>query len=261
MRLLAVYLLLAFGLAGAHAAELRVALGLQEGFVRPAAGKAQTGGLVAFNEELARELCRRLQARCTLLNLPFAEILPTVEEHRVDLGFGNFLRTPERERRVDFSDPIWRSSSRLLALSATARRYAGHPDGDLTPDRLRQVRIGAIVDTQQQAYLRDVAGDHGLVVVGIATMAETMNQLRDGKIDFALLPMLSAYALAAREPPGSYEFVGPPVTGHGLGGSVHIALPKGEDGLRKALNKAIAAMRADGSWHRIVRRHFPFNLD
>lgn len=261
MRLLAVLLLLILGLAGARAAELRIALGLQESFVRPAAGKAQTGGLVAFNEDLARELCRRLQARCTLLNLPFAEILPNVEEHRVDLGFGNFLRTPERERRVDFSDPIWRSSSRLLALSATARRYAGHPDGDLAPDTLRQVRIGAIVDSQQQAYLRTVAGDHGLSVVGIATMAETIGQLRDGRIDFALLPMLSAYALVGREPLGRYEFVGPPVTERGLGGSVHIILPKGEERLRQALNRAIAAMRADGSWHRIVRRHFPFNLD
>lgn len=46
-----------------------------------------------------------------------------------------------------------------------------------------------------------------------------------------------------------------------LGGSVHIALPKADAALRHTANQGIASWRADGTCHRIVRRHFPFSLD
>lgn len=262
MRFLAFFLLcFSFFLPLAHALELRVALGVQD-LVPNVAGKpGETGGLVAFNEDLAREICRRMNAHCRFSYGIFASILPDVEAHRADLGFGNFLRTPERERRVNFSDSIWRSSSRLLATAATARRYADHPEGEMTLDKLRGVRVAVIADTQQAIYLRSVAAEQQLSLVETKTMADTLRLLRDGKADFSLLTMLSAFVMLSRETPGAFEFVGPAIAERDLGGTVHIALTKGNAALRPAVNRAIAAMRADGTWLRIVRRHFPFNLD
>jgi len=245
----------------AHALELRVALGVQDQAPKAAGKSGATGGLVAFNEDLAREICRRMNAHCSFTYGIFPSILPDVEAQRADLGFGNFLRTPERERRVDFSDSIWRSSSRLLATVATARRYADHPDGEMTLDKLRGVRVAAIADTQQAIYLRSVAAEQQLSLIEAKTMADTMRLLRDGKADFALLTMLSAFVMLNQEAPGTFEFVGPAIAERGLGGTVHIALSKGNATLRPAVNRAIAAIRADGTWLRIVRRHFPFNLD
>ena len=54
---------------GVQARELRVALGAQDaiqlhssvGMARP-----QPGGLSGFNEALAREICRRVAARCVI---------------------------------------------------------------------------------------------------------------------------------------------------------------------------------------------------
>jgi ABC-type amino acid transport substrate-binding protein len=73
--------------------------------------------------------------------------------------------------------------------------------------------------------------------------------------------MLSAYAVLSGDPVVGLEFVGRPVTEGTLGGTVHIALPKDDAVLRQSVNQAMAAMRADGTYHRIVRRYFPFNLD
>jgi ABC-type amino acid transport substrate-binding protein len=42
---------------------------------------------------------------------------------------------------------------------------------------------------------------------------------------------------------------------------VHIILPKQKEALRRSLNQAIAEIRADGTGHRIMRRHFPVSLD
>jgi ABC-type amino acid transport substrate-binding protein len=57
-----------------------------------------------------------------------------------------------------------------------------------------------------------------------------------------------------------YEFAGPPLTGEGLGGAAHIALQQKAESLRHRVDAAMAAMRADGTWQRIMRRHLPLGL-
>lgn len=265
MRALLVLVCLLAALPAARAVDLQVALGvLGEQPARPGdavRGTGQPGGLPAFNEDLARELCRRVHARCAMVHVPFADILPGVEHRKFHLGFGNFLRTPEREQRVAFSDALWRSSSRLVATPEAARRHAARLGQEVSLAGLRDARVAAVAGTQQEAYLRAIAGEQGLSVVSARTMAEMFALLRDDQADFCLLPMLSAYAVLNREAPGSFEFVGPPLADAGLGGSVHIALPKGDPELRQRINQALAGMRADGTYHRIGRQHFPLSLD
>ncbi len=258
--------LLVFGISGlAQALDLRVALGVQDVLVSQRVGaskhEVQGGGLAAFNEDLAREICRRMSARCIISNLEFSDILPGIEGQKFELGFGNFLRTPAREERVGFSDSIWRSSSRLIALPVTAQRFVAKQGRDVGLVSLRDARIVAIADSQQLLYLKTLAAENRLTLVAAKTMAEIVGLLRADKADFCLLPVLSAYALIGREATGQFEFFGPAEARHGLGGTVHIALPKADETLRLAVNKAIAALRADGSYHRIVRRYFPFSLD
>lgn len=251
-----VVLLMLFLAGSAQALELHIALGVPSG-----QGNGSSGGLVSFNDDLAHEICRRLSARCMTNNVQFAEILPGIESGRFDLGFGNFLRTPERVRRVDFSAGIWRSSSRLIARRPVAERFTMLLGGEPTLDNLRHARVLAVDQTQQYRYLGSQAEERGLQLTAVQTLGEGMDRLRQGQADFFLLPVLSAYAMISGQADGDVEFVGPPVTEHGLGGTVHIALPKGRDDLRHSVDQAIAALRADGTYTRIVRRYFPFNLD
>ena len=189
-----------------QAADLRVAVLVQDAAQVSLHGNlvpSSTPGadLVAFTDELAREICRRIRSRCAISYVTFAEILPGVEDGLFDLGFGNFLRAPKREKRVAFSEPIFRSASRLVGSPATARAFAGRFGQAVTLDNLRGARVAAMEGSQQQAFL------------------------------------------------------------DGLGDTVHIILPKQENALRRSVNQAIAEIRADGTGHRIMRRHFPVILD
>src|SRR5512145_2928165 len=137
----------------AQAGPLRIALGVQNN-ASPASGLsgkggAQSGGLIAFNEDLAREICRRINARCVTRHVLFGEILPGIEGGKFELGFGNYLRTPEREKQVAFSDPLWRSSSRLLAAPATTQRFATRLGREPELASLRGARLGVVAETQQ----------------------------------------------------------------------------------------------------------------
>lgn len=255
-------------LLSAHAAarEFNVLLGVQDLAAAtvpadPVKGSAQSGGLTGFNEALAREICRRAAAHCKMTYRTFVDILPGVESAQFDLGFGNFLRTPEREKRVAFSSAIWRSSSRLLAKPQIALRTASELGAEVTLDSLRNTRVAVVEGTLQQAYLATIAAERGLQVISYKTMAEVIAALRQDQADFLLMPTLSTFALVSREPAGNFEFVGPPVADRGLGGSVHIAIPRQREDVLLAVNQAIAGIRADGTYQRIVRQFFPFSLD
>ena len=250
----------------AHAAELAVAVGIQDAAQVALPGQAvprETPGfeLVAVSDDIAREICRRINARCTLHYVAIAEILPGVESRRFDIGFGTFLRSPEREQRVAFSDAIWHSSSRLVAAPATAKAFAARLGQAVTLDNLRDARVAAVAGSQQHAFIAGIASDRGLTAIATPAAVSAISALRDDSADFALLPVLVAYTLLSRDTAQQLEFVGPAVADRGLGGSVHIALPKQNEALRHSVNRAIAAIRADGSFQRIARQYFPFGLD
>lgn len=250
----------------AEVQEIRIALGaqnaeiLQSGADNESRG-AQKTGLSGFNEMLAREICRRIAMRCHISYVAIGDILAGVGTGPYDLGFGNFLRTPEREKQVAFSDSIWRSSSRLLAKPDVSARTAVQLKQEVTLDRLRHQRIGAVEGTQQEAYLSRIAEPQQLAVKSYPTITDLNAALRHDQIDFILMPALSTYALIRREPPGTVEFVGPPIVDRGLGGSVHIAISRQKPALLLAVNQAIAEIRADGTYQRIARQFFPFSLD
>lgn len=227
--------------------------------------RGESSAIAELNEALVRELCQRLAARCSQQALPFAEIIPGVESGRYQLGAGNVLRTPEREQRVLFSRPLWRSSSRLVGTPAAVRRQraalgAGNDD-EMRPQSLRGLRVAVQRGTQQHALMQRLAPAQALTLVDTSSSGEALSALLDGRAEFALLPMRSAYFLIAGLAPGSVEFAGPALTDDGLGGSVHLILPRGEEVLRRDVDAALDAMRADGTFQRIVRRHMPFLAD
>lgn len=256
MRFFLFCLLLLTGFSsGAETSALRVAVSAHQGQASP------PPGLATFNRELAGEICRRIRVTCTLLDVPFQDILPGLEAKRFDLGLGSYLRTAEREARVAFSDAIWQSSSRLVGATTTSKRFAGKQGGSVTLDKLREARVAAVVGTRQHAFLESIAAGQNLKVVDVTSIAHLFRILRADQADFGLVVMLAAYAQLSEEAGGGLEFVGPPMHDRGLGGSVHIALQKDAVQLRQRVNQAIADMRSDGTYHRIVRRSFPFNLD
>ena len=249
-----------------QAADLRVAVLVQDAAQVSLQGDlipSSTRGadLVAFTDELAREICRRIRSRCAVSYVTFGEILPGVEDGSFDLGFGNFLRAPKREKRVAFSEPIFRSASRLVGSPGAARAFAGKLGQAVSLDNLRGARVAAMEGSQQQAFLNTIAAERELTVVATATTAGAFDTLRNGSADFALLPIRTGYALISHDKSRRFGFVGPAVADHGLGDTAHIILPRQKDALRRSVNQAIAEIRADGTGHRIMRRHFPVNLD
>ncbi len=241
----------------AGALELQVVYGLSgvselEGAERPSA-------LQKFNVALVREICRRIDAKCVFSRVRFQEMIPGVEDGRYQLGVGNFLRTAEREERVAFSQPIWNSSSRLLARTQAGASSGKAVDREMRFENLRNVRLAVLDGSQQHRYAQKRAEAQGLELLPLISTRQCLDALRRGEADFALVFVLGAFVLLDRNSSPQLDFVGPAMVSDGLGGSIHIALPKNDPALLAAVDGALAGMRRDGSFQRIWRRHFPFN--
>lgn len=221
----------------------------------------ESGAIADLNEALAREVCRRLAARCAVQPMPFSEVLPGVESGRFQLAVANVLRTPEREERVLFSNLLWRSSSRLVGTPQSIRKHRPMGGGELRLETLHGVRLAVERGTQQQRYASRLAGDNRLAIVETATVGDALQQVLDDRADFALMPVRSAYFLMLQQAAGTTEFAGPALTEQGLGGTVHMILPKSEQALRAEVDAALDSMRNDGTFQRIIRRYMPFLAD
>jgi len=209
------------------------------------------GELTGFNVDLARELCKRLAQACRLQAMPFPDILPAVAAGKADLGMGNLLKTPERERLVRFSAPYWRSTSSFIG-----------PHGSTLPtadDRLPQASVCAIADTRQHHYLQQLKRDGGSIVATHGN-GETLDKLTRGECTLALLPTVQALPFLQSPAGREFAYVGAPRTRQQLGGDVRIALPPDDAELQQRVDAALRAMIRDGTHERLSRRYFPFSI-
>lgn len=217
----------------------------------PLSQRRPDGILGGFNVDIGRELCRVLGAACSFEAHIFDGAIDRIAAGEYDIGFINLLRTPERERRVLFSEPYWRSSTSLIG-----RR--GLPDVELAA-AARRHRIATVRGSRQFDALTRIEGA-APNMVPVGSNEELWQSLRDGRADLAILPTLQALHFLLSEAGEAFDTLGNPLTGDGLGGTVHIVFPLGRAGLKAEVDKAVTTLRREGVYQAIVRRYFPFDI-
>lgn len=217
----------------------------------PFSRREADGTLVGFNVDFGNALCRVLQVTCSMESAPFNQLIDEVAAGRYDLGIGNVLRTPERERRLLFSTPYWRSSSSLLG-------QRGLPELTLA-DAVRGRRIAVVRGSQQYDVLWRMGGP-GTALLVVPTLEDLWAALLDGRAELVLAPTLKAVHFLLSDAGQRFETIGTPMTDSGLGGPVHMVLPLSRPDLKAAVDRAIAAVRSDGTYQSINRQYFPFDI-
>ncbi|MBY3756226.1 transporter substrate-binding domain-containing protein [Azospirillum formosense] len=213
------------------------------------------GDLVGFNVDFGRELCRSLGAVCSFDAAPFKQIIDDVATGRFDIGFGNVLRTPEREQRLLFSIPYWRSSTSLVG-------HRGTPELSLE-EAIRSRRIAAIRGSRQHAALVRLADSDPTLqsnLVPVSTLDDLWEAMRSGQSDMAIGPTLNVVHFLLSDSGDGFETIGTPMSENGLGGTVHIVFPPGQHELKASVDRALTALRNDGTYQRINRKYFPFDI-
>lgn len=95
--------------------ELRVGL---TGDQPPLNMKTKTGETIGLEVDLASALAESMGVKMTLVERPFAELLPTLERGDVDLVISGMSITTERNARVAFAGPYFVTGAAILSKDA-----------------------------------------------------------------------------------------------------------------------------------------------
>ena len=207
------------------------------------------GNPVGFNVDLARLLCEEIKAQCTIQMRRFDTMLDAIASNRGDALIASIAVTPQISARVDFSDPYYRSPARFVA-----RRAEVMPE--IRPENLEGKSVGALAGSSFEAYLR--AMFTGALLKPFADEDSMRQALRRGEVDFIFGDGVSlALWINGTDSGDCCAFSGGPfVESRYFGEGIGIAVKKGNDGLRQALNWALFRVWEKGRFTDLWLRYF-----
>ncbi len=217
------------------------------------------GSVQGFDVDLANALCEEMKAECTWVKQEWDGMIPALMSRKFDAISASMSITAERKKKVDFTDKYYTTPLALVAKKGAA----------LTPDieSLKGRRIGVQRGTVADNFATRFWADNGVELVRYAKQEEAYLDLASGRIDASWVDALEADGGFLVKPAGAdYAFAGSMIYGRNaeeravIGEGVGIAVRKQDKALKDKLNKALAAVRGNGTYDRIRAKYFAYDI-
>jgi arginine/ornithine transport system substrate-binding protein len=224
-----------------------------EGAYPPFSLVGPDGQLQGFDIDIAKALCEQMKVECTLVQQDWDGIIPALLARKYDAIIASMSITEERRQKVDFSDKYYDTPARFVA-----RKGANIV---ISKEGLQGKKIGVQRATIHDKYVTDNFGD-AVEVVRYGTADEVDLDLVAGRIDMRLDDaVVISEGFLKTEQGKDFEFVGPPMNDdRWFGEGVGIAMRKGDTELKEMFNKAIDEIRANGTYDKIAKKYFDFDV-
>jgi polar amino acid transport system substrate-binding protein len=210
------------------------------------------GNPQGFNIDLARMLCEELKLACTMQMRRFETLVSALNANQGDATIASIAATPEMRTKVDFTDPYYRTPARFVARRDSAI-------SDPLPERLEGKKVAVVAGTAHEAYLKALFTE---VEVRPYPNAEAARQaLRQGEVDLLFGDAISlAFWLNGTDSENCCVFRGGPyIDSRYFGEGIGIAVKKGNDTIRLALNWALFRVWELGRFTDLWLRYFPIS--
>jgi polar amino acid transport system substrate-binding protein len=210
------------------------------------------GNPAGFNVDLARLLCDEIKVTCTIQARRFDTLLDALADNRGDAVIASIAPTAETRRRADFTDPYYRTPARFVA-----RNDSGI--GDVLPELVEGKKIAVVAGTAHEAFLKQMFTEAEVRSYPNADAARAA--LRNGDVDLLFGDGIAlAFWLNGTDSGGCCAFRGGPfLESRFFGEGIGIAVKRGNDLLRQALNWALFRQWEKGSFTDLWLRYFPIN--
>lgn len=210
------------------------------------------GAPVGFNVDLARMICEEIKVACTVQMRRYDTLIDSLNANQGDAVIASFAATPAMRKRVDFSDPYYRTPARFVA-----RRNAGIVD--VRPAALEGKKVGVVAGTAHEAYLKMLFTEAELRP--FPDVAAAREALKKGEVDLLFGDGISlSFWLNGTDSGGCCAFVGGPyMESRFFGEGVGIAVRRGNDLVRQAINWALFRLWEQGRFTDLWLRYFPIS--
>jgi arginine/ornithine transport system substrate-binding protein len=221
-----------------------------EGNYPPFTQTAADGSVTGFEVDLANDFCRRMWARCELINTKFDDLIPKLQSGEFDAVMASLTITEKRLKEVDFSDSYYSVPSAWVAGKGAF--------STLMPGTLAGKKVAVLKGSPREAWLR--ANYTEMEIIAVAKETDVYSELTAKRADLVLTSMLVAKTKFLNQAAGKdFAVVGDGVYFSG-GGGVGVAIQKGNQRLRKLYNRAINDSIRSGDYQAMAAKYFDFNL-
>ena len=230
--------------------EVRVGV---EGAYPPFSRVDSQGNLQGFDIDITQALCAEMQVKCTLVKLDFDGMIPALLARKIDAIIASLSIIEERKQKVAFTDKYYQTPARFVRKQGSGI--------EISKAGLKGKTVGVQSATIHDTYLSNNYGDT-VNIKRYSTLDEAYLDMTAGRLELLLADSIALQESFLSKPAGKdFEFVGPSLAdpqwfGEGTG----IAVRKEDNDLRDMFNKAIAAIRANGTYEKIQTKYFAFDV-
>jgi polar amino acid transport system substrate-binding protein len=176
--------------------------------------KLMTGELAGFDIDMAKAMAETMGVELELKVLPFAELIPAIENGKVDMVISNMTMTVERNMRVAFAGPYFVSGKCLVTREQDMAK-ADEPD-DL---KEKDASIAVVKGTTSENFVKELLPDARRVPV--ANVDKGVNMVSKGEVNAFLTDFPICLSVMKRFPDSGFQSVVSLLTYEPIG----IALP------------------------------------
>lgn len=202
------------------------------------------GKISGFNVSLAEALCAEMKVKCTLILTKLDFLLDDLSAGKYDFAALGFLVTPERQKKVLFTEPIYRSTTVWMAKP-------GILPGD------KNVRVSTFRGSVHEKYAKANGWDY----VSSHNYTDFIEQFSAGITNAMIVPLLTSIGLQNNPRFLELGLVPTPLRVPELEGDACYAVNPKQAELKDRLDKALVAIRDQGVYSRINTKFLPLRVN
>lgn len=235
-----------------NAQSMNLKIGVAAEPYPPFTVKSASGQWTGFEVDLVNAICKKIAAKCTIVETSWDGIIPALTSKKIDVIFNSMSITPEREKTIAFSAPYYYTP--VVFLGGKSLKVAG-----IKPEDLKGKTIGTQTSTPNADFLKKYYSKTAKIKI-YNTQDEVNADLTAGRIDLQLADETGVYDYL-KSPAGSKiekKGLAPkdPIFGTGIGAG----LRKQDADLKKKMDEAIKALNNSGEFKTIQAKYFDFDL-
>lgn len=236
--------------ASVQIASAQVKVGVAAENYAPFTEKGADGVWKGWEIEIQQAICAAMGEECELVEVAWDGIIPALLAKKIDAIMSSMSITEERMKTIQFSDKYYNTPAVIVGPKSSG------VSGDAAS--VKGKIVGVQVSTTHANYVEKHFGDATIKTYN--TFDEHNQDLVAGRVDavvgdsLAMQPFLTSDAGACCEVKGELTDVA--VFGPGVGAGMR----KEDTELAGKINAAIKKIREDGTFEKISKKYFNFDI-
>ena len=213
-----------------------------EGTYAPFTYHDASNQLTGFDVEIGREIARRLGVKPEFIEGKWDGLIAGLDANRYDAVINEVAITDARKVKYDFSTPYITSHAALIVRSDnnTIKSF----------DDLKGKKSANTLTSN----FGKIAAAHGAEVVPVQGFNESIDLLTSGRVDATVNDSLSFLDFKKHKPDAKVKIAA--LDNSSESDKSAVLIRKGNPELLAAINKALADIKADGTYEKISNKYF-----